>query len=152
MGQYGYGRGFTLFEVLIVIGLFTLLGGLALFMSMDSYRGSSFRSDRDLLVSLLQHARARAMNNMCIGTCTDGKPHGVRVEPDRYVVFQGPGYSPSDPENAVFPANPSISRTGMNVVFSQLSATTTATSTTLTGGGRASVISISADGQITWTE
>ena len=51
-------------EIIIVIAMFGALLALGLFMSMDAYRGFSFRSEEDTVVSLLQKARSRAMNNM----------------------------------------------------------------------------------------
>lgn len=145
-------RGFTFFEVLVTIGIFSLVGGLALLVSMESYRGSYFRSDRDLLIAALQHARSQAMSNICVGACTDGKPHGVHIEAEKYVIFQGASYDADDPSNAVFAAQAALVRGGGDIVFSQLSGTTTATTTTLKDdAGRESVISVSADGQITWT-
>ena len=133
--------------------MFAIVGGFALFVSQETYRGSNFRSDRDLLVATLQRARAQAMNNICFGTCTDGKPHGVHIESDKYIVFQGSTYDSSDSNNATFQSTITTAKTPstLDIVFSQLSGTTTAIAVTLVGGGHTSVISIGSEGQITWT-
>lgn len=146
-------RGFTFFEALVVMGIFAIVGGVALFVSMDTYRASSFSSDRNTLVAALQHARAQAMNNMCFGTCVDGKPHGVHIQSDSYVIFQGDAYHADDPQNAAFDSRTSIIKhpATLDIVFSQLSGTTTPTSITLTEGGRSSVITIGSEGRISWT-
>ncbi len=150
-------RGFTMIETLVVMGIFALIGGLALFVSMETYRSSSFRSDRDLLVAVLQRARAQAINNVCFGTCTDndGQPHGVRIESDQYIIFQGDTYSSSDPNNAAFDSNPLSNRTGATeIVFEQLSGDTSCSPTceiSLTQGSQSSVISVTSNGRISWT-
>lgn len=58
------GAGFTLIEILIVIAIFTVLIALGLFMSMETFKGSMYRSEEATIVSLLQKARSRAMANV----------------------------------------------------------------------------------------
>lgn len=143
-------------EVLVVMGMFVLVGGFALFVSMETFRGSNFRSDRDLLVAVLQRARAQAMNNICFGTgCTDGKPHGVHIDSDAYVIFQdnGSGYDPGDSNNASFESTVTTIKDPLtlDVVFEQLSGNSGSATIELKGGGHTSVISIGSEGQISWT-
>lgn len=140
-------------EVLLVIGMFAVFAGFGLLVSMETYRGSNFHADRALLVSLLERARAQSMSNMCSGaTCTDGAPHGVHIEAAKYVLFEGASYSSTDPENASFDADPSSSHSfAGDVLFTQLSGTTTGATITLSGGGRSSVLIVSPEGRITWT-
>jgi len=137
------------------MGIFIMVGGLALFVSMETYRGSSFRSDRDLLVAALQHARAQAMNNICFGTgCADGEAHGVHIQSDKYIVFQGSIYDSSDLNNAAFDSTITTTKTPatLNILFSQLSGNSTPATITLTDvEGHTSAISVSAEGQISWT-
>ncbi len=150
-------RGFTFFEVLIVIGLLTIVGSLGLLVSMDSYRSSGFYADRNLLVAALQRARAEAINNICLGACTDvndGKAHGVHIQSESYVIFQGTSYSAGDPVNAVFPAHTTLTESSLSdVVFSPLTATTSTTGdiTLSDNAGHTSTITIGSEGQITWT-
>ena len=151
-------RAFTLIEVMVVIGLFFIVGGLGLLISMDSYRSSSFYADRNLLVATLQRARAEAIHNVCLGTCTginnDGKAHGVHILSDKYVIFQGTAYSSSDPLNAEFSANPGFVHGGLtDVLFTQLSGTTTNTGDIVLSdkAGHVSTTTIGSEGQISWT-
>src|SRR4051812_38879538 len=72
--------GFSLIEILVVMGLLVLMSGFGLFVSMETYQGSNFSCDRSLFVAALQRARAQAIHNMCYGTCTDGVAHGVHVD------------------------------------------------------------------------
>ena len=146
--------GFTFIELLTVLGIVAITCGFALFVSIDTFHGTNFRSDRSVLAAILQRARAQAMNNICVGICTDGKPHGVHIDSRHYVLFQGDTYDYNDPQNAVFEASPGTSHAGMSdIVFSQLSATTsTVGNITLTDQeGHSSTITIGSEGQIAWT-
>ena len=90
-------NGFTLIEVVIVMALVVLVAGFGLFVSMESYRGYSFRTERDNLIGTLQEARSEAVNNMCFGaSCTDGRAHGVHIGVNQYVLFQGESYASRD--------------------------------------------------------
>ncbi len=147
-------RGFTFIELLTVLGIVAITCGFLLFVSIDTFHGTNFRSDRSVLVAILQRARAQAMNNICAGVCIGGKTHGVHIDARHYVLFQGDTYDPSDPQNAVFEASPGTSHSGVSdIVFSQLSATTsTVGDITLTDReGHSSTITIGSQGQIAWS-
>jgi prepilin-type N-terminal cleavage/methylation domain-containing protein len=147
--------GFTLIEILIVIGMLAIVSGFGLFMSMETYRASNYHSDRNLLIATLMRARAEAINNICLGgACTDALPHGVHIQTNAYIMFQGSTYDPSDPQNSSFEADiySSHSFSG-DVIFSQLSGTTSAPiAITLNSAGRTSNITISRLGRISWTQ
>lgn len=151
-------RGFTFFEILVTMGIFIMVGGFALFVSMETYRGASFRSDRDLLIAALQRARAQAMNNTCFGAgCADGEAHGVHIQSDKYVIFQGNTYNSGDPNNAAFDSTITTTKTPatLDIVFSQLSGTTSCSSecgVTLTDqAGHVSVATTTAEGRVYWS-
>jgi len=129
-------------EIIIVIAMFGALLALGLFMSMDAYRGFSFRSEEDTVVSLLQKARSRAMNNM------NQTPWGVCWRDDSYVIFQGRVCTTGE----TIPASPAATTTGLliGIVFSQLSGTTTATTITVLQDSRSSTISTNNEGTIIW--
>lgn len=153
-------RGFTLIEVLIVIGMLAIVGGMGLVVSMDSFRNYSLKDERDVVVSALQKARSQSINNMCFGPgCTDGKAHGVKILAGQYVIFQGASYATrnvalDEVQSSVYAA---ATATGLNeVVFAPLSgnATTLPAGTwtlTVADGAGNSVITIGAEGQIRWT-
>lgn len=145
-------KGFTLVEFLVVFGIMAIIISFALVMSMETYRGSSFRGDRNTLVAVLERARALSIGNVCIGTCTDGKAHGVHIQAGTYVLFHGNSYVSSDPNNTIFDANTLVTHSAvMDIVFSQLAATTTGAQIVLKSGEHISTTTVSTEGQITWT-
>ena len=151
-------RGFTLIEVLVVIGIFAMLGAISLIISLDSYRGYMFRNERDTLITSLQKARSQSVNNVCYGTCTNGRPHGVAFSPSQTIIFQGASFALRDVSadevmnrsyNAVSVTPGSLGE----VVFAQLSGdVATPGYVTITDGlAHTSTTTISSNGQISWT-
>jgi prepilin-type N-terminal cleavage/methylation domain-containing protein len=137
--------GFTLIEIIVVIAIFSALILFGLFMSMETLRGTLQRSERDTIVSLLERARSRAMNNIeqaSWGMCY--------LAPD-YVVFKGTVCSAAAVIDTVA-ASPGTATTGLlaGIVFSQLAGTTTPATVTVTQGIRTSTIEINYEGTIIW--
>lgn len=156
--SHNLNRGFTIIELLTVVALMALILGLGLIVSMDSLRGFSFRNDRDAVVAALQRARARAINNVCLGNaCVDGKAHGVYFDAGRIVLFQGSDYSSRDEvvdeiikfESAATTINNSPPN---GIVFEQLSGNVnSAVSIEMRGGDwRGATIEINAAGRINY--
>jgi prepilin-type N-terminal cleavage/methylation domain-containing protein len=148
--------GMTLIEILIVLGLMTILGSLTLCVSFGTYRDSSYHTDRAQLISALQHARAESIDDICDGAyCVSGMPHGVFIQSDAYVIFQGANYTSRDPAiDAVIDANPAITHSGLSeVVFATSSGdvSTTGTIVLTDMSGHASTTTIGGDGQVTWS-
>lgn len=146
--------GMTLIEILVVLGLLTLVGGFSIVMGVDSYRNQLFRSDRDILISALHRARALAMSNVCFGeSCTDGLHHGVRIEPGRFIIFQGRDFNASDEHNEVIEMAGGAVVSGITeVVFHPLSGEPSTTGDIIiTDSGSISTTTIGAEGQIFWT-
>jgi prepilin-type N-terminal cleavage/methylation domain-containing protein len=150
-----HANGFTLIEVLISTAIFTLLIGLALFMSMDTYRGYDSRSGRDVLVSILDKARSRALQNEY------ASPHGVCYDAaaGSYIFFRGSGYVRGTATNEALPAGSSVPTStpplfaceeGRGVVFAQLSGTTTPVEIVLKQGGRIATTTLNYEGRIDW--
>lgn len=147
-------RGFTMIELLIVFALVAIAGAFALFVSMDTLRASTLRSDRNLYVSALQRARAQAMNNICASAgCADGKAHGVKIESDgRFIIFEGASFASRDQTlDSVFRFTTATTTDLAEVVFAQLSGNSANATIHLSGEGHTSDISVSTDGRISWT-
>ncbi len=113
-------KGFTLVEILVTLGIFTLLIGLGLFMSLETYRGSLHRSERDTIVSVLQRARSRAMANVY------ESPHGVCVDGAAYnIICTDGGDCPNEVEDVVESKGDAVTVTGIptcssSIAFEQL--------------------------------
>lgn len=144
--------GLTLIEVLVVIGILTMIIGLGLLVSFDSYKGYLFRSERSVIVGVLERARSRAINNMyqkSWGVCYDSTGK-------QYIIFQVPkaGACAADSDDHAIPASPNatISFTPSDrVVFTQLSGQVSAEETvTITEDSRTSTITINNEGTIIW--
>jgi Tfp pilus assembly protein FimT len=151
-------RGFTILEVLIVASLAIIIMALGLAMSMDAFRGFSFRNDRDAAVAALQRARTQAVNNVCLGlVCDDGKKHGIEFDAGKkeFTVFQGDDYASRDTavdETIKFESSATYvdpSSTIFDIVFDQLSGNATAGKLILKDtAGREAAIEINSVGQI----
>jgi Tfp pilus assembly protein FimT len=148
-------RGFTLVEMLVVIGLLILVASLSLFIDHNNYRTDAFRAEKSMLVTLLQKARADALNNI------DRIPHGVAFfppdNPDAYVVFEGVSYAASAPATReAFAASYGITfapASPREIVFAQLSAATAYDGDIVISDpqrGLSAAISINREGMIGW--
>lgn len=112
-------NGFTLIEIVVVLGITTMLASVLLFADMTTYKSSSLREERERLVTLLERARAQAMTNV------HQSPHGVRITAGGYVQFEGDSFATAHHDRdvtmqTVYPvvfANSSPNE----IVFSQLS-------------------------------
>ena len=102
----------------MVLGIFVLIGGFAVVLSMDSYRSYNVHSERSLLLGVLLKARSQAMANV------NQKNHGVHFDQPgvTYTLFQGLNYASRDPSfDIIFKSNPSYTLTGaIDVIFNQL--------------------------------
>lgn len=140
-------RGFSLFEVLIVIGI---LGVVALFtvgIDTRSISRSTASAESTVLLQMLIHARSRAMNNEY------QMPHGVYIDTNNFVLFRGSSYDPLATENESTPRSTQVSvdpTPPITVVFTQLSGTTSAQSVTLASGVDSVDIDIKETGAIAW--
>lgn len=143
--------GFTLVEILLVIGIFLLIAALSLGVGVDTARRATVASERTLLVELLERARSRAMNN--IGET----PHGVVVTTTDFVLFRGSVYSPSDTANELSPRASDMTVTGPTdpvlVRFAQLSGAVDAGEAgdiVLSNGDQSLTVGINTAGRIDW--
>ena len=140
-------RGFSLIEILVVIALLSVIAGLGLFMSMDSLRGYMSRSESDVVVSLLQRARSRAVSN--IGQAS----WGVCFIAPNYIIHKGSVCTAGLSTNEVVRSGSGASVSGLaapGVTFSALGGTTTAATITVVQSGRTAVITLNNEGRIDW--
>src|SRR3954466_3570125 len=94
-------KGFTLIEILVVTAIFAVIISLGLLMSMETFRGTTFRSERDTMVGVLQKARSRAMANI------KQSQWGVhyQMSDHTYTIFKGSTYIPGASANEFVQGN-----------------------------------------------
>ena len=99
--------------------MFALIGGLVLPMTMDAYHSYNFKSEQNLVLSLLQKARSQSMSNI------NQVPHGLHVNQSlhQYTLFQGVDYTHRDTGfDLVYDGSTNYSLSGLSdVIFTQLS-------------------------------
>src|SRR3989344_5897316 len=124
-------KGFTIIEVMIAVGLITIIGSLALFVSMDFYRSYNLDVEVETIISLITRARGRAVNNI------DATSHGIYIDEDL---------------DEVFPRAQAFEVDGLSeIVFDQLTGEASATGAiTISGQGRTAIIEINHEGRIDW--
>ncbi len=138
--------GFTLVEIIVVLGMVALIASVGIVMNLDAYRNYIFSTERDTLVAILQKARSRALNNMY------QSPHGVHIEDSTYTLFRGASFNSGASTNETVFANSAVAKTGINdIVFDQLSGNAApAGDITLSNSIRSSTISVNNEGKIDW--
>jgi prepilin-type N-terminal cleavage/methylation domain-containing protein len=142
-------RGFTLLEVMIVVAILAVVMGATVSSGFNFYTNQSLNGERDGLVSLLRHARGRAMNN------TNQSSHGVYVSTstNQYILFQGASYaSRATDYDLPFPKSPSITFTGpAEILFAALTGTSSASGTiTLSGNAGSVSVFVNGEGRVSW--
>lgn len=139
--------GFTLFETVIVMGIFLIIFSFGLFIGFDYYRGYLLAAERDTVVATLRKARSQALNNVLQAA------HGLYIATTSYVIFTGNSFAT---RNAVYDEAinrlPGVSASGTTeVVFWPLAATSTASGTiALSDGVRQVGIQVNYEGRINW--
>lgn len=137
-------RGFTLIEILLVLAIMSVLLGLGLFATVEGYKGSVSRSEREMVVSLLERARSRAMANVA------QSPWGLCYMAPNYLLFKG-GACVTDGSSETLAAGSGVEVIGLDgVAFAQLSGTTTGANITIKQNGRNEAITINHEGTIVW--
>ena len=138
--------GFTLIEILVVIGLIALFAAVSALIGYSALGRSSVSGERDAVVLMLAGARARALANM------DQQPQGVRIDNANITLFEGSSYPGTNQRTTPRNASVTVSPSPIDVIFDQLSAGVTAGAgtVTLTNGSQSYTVDINAQGRIEW--
>ena len=131
---------------MIVLCIVSLAASAGIALSAGSLSRYEFNKEKKLLVRILEGARASALHNV------RHTPHGVHVEANRYVLFEGGVYDPTSFVNEVFSLAPSIALSApSDPVFEELSGDAIEpVAITLRQGSRAETVTIEANGRIDW--
>jgi len=139
--------GFSLIEIMVGMGILVFLMGFGLIMSMDFYRTYAFHSDEQIVVSILQMARTRALSNI------NQSSHGVHFDSAGHelVIFEGSTYDASNPTNENIPLSERLGVTWpSDVVFAQNSGNTTAQTVSIVDGPKTLTITVNEHGSINY--
>ena len=144
-------RGISLIEIIVTIGLFASIGAFAV-VGMRDLIHTMHRSDRMVLVSLLEHARSLSVQGVCEGTCSQGTYHGVFVGTDTITSYEGSSYASRDSARDVSYDRTNLgTTTGGEVVFAPYVGTTTDTIFSFTDSlGGTTHVYINRAGRIIW--
>lgn len=152
-------KGISLIEVIIAIGLIGLIGSLIGPIHMNEYQQYSFANERSAFVSNLQKARSQAMNGICLGSkCSKGLPHGIHIEENFYIIFQGDTYIADDPQNEKTDFHKETKVAGpVTIIFNPLSGITRTIplntwDIVFFHGILAATTTLNTEGLITWTK
>ncbi len=143
-------NGFTLIEILILLGLFAILASIGLIMGVDSIGRSTVHNERDTVVLLLQGARARALANV------HESAQGVRLTPSSIILYEGASYPGANARtverNNGIVITDSGSNTTFDIIFAQLSGSVGvgAGTVTFSDGAKTSTLDINGEGRLEW--
>jgi prepilin-type N-terminal cleavage/methylation domain-containing protein len=143
-------KGFTLVEILVVVGIMTVI----ILVVLSPFRSYStlekLQTDTLQVKSILDRARESTVSGK------NGSRYGVHFETNRAVLFEGNSYDSSDTNNrvtdlnsAVTISNITLSSGGSDVVFQRLTGESTVSGSvvlTLVGTTTSRTISIQATG------
>src|SRR4051812_11137981 len=79
----GRRAGFTLIEIVVTLGILSALFALGLLVSLDAYRATMSRSERDTIVAIVERARSHAVYN------SSQSAWGACLLGGQYVIFRG---------------------------------------------------------------
>lgn len=95
--------GFTLVEIILVIGIVSSLFGIAI-TSLSSARSLTVNNtSTTVIVSDIKTQQVKSMTGDTEGRGTPDS-HGVKILSNQYVLFHGSSYNADDPSNAPIPA------------------------------------------------
>ena len=135
---------FTLIEVLVVIGILTIIFALVGPIAYNFYLDYQFDSEYNLLGALLRYSRNLSMVNH------NESDHGFYVGVSDLVVFQGASYATRVvSQDKTFPRAAAVSVSGpTEVIFSALSGRTASTTYTVSDGRKNRDIYVNVEGLV----
>lgn len=112
--KIGETSGFTLLELLIVMGLFATLSAFAAVNLLKPQSQSDIFETASLLSSDIKNQQFKTMSGV------DNKRHGVKFETGRYILFSGEVYDPVDTSNVEVPLDLPIVISEANINNSEI--------------------------------
>jgi len=91
-GKYG----FTLVEVMLVMGVLGIITGLAIPFYQSFQISSALDNAGQEITQALRTTQSRAMSSRGLSS------QGVHFDLNKFIIFQGDIYNPADPDNEIF--------------------------------------------------
>lgn len=137
-------RGLSVIEIVLVVAITVLLLAAGLPASWTFYQRNELRAERHNLENLLRMTRTFSMANR------NQAAHGVYIDSQNFVVYEGANYAARNAVmDKIFPRSRIVSISGgTEVLFGQLSGTSTAATLTLSITGQSENVTINAEGKI----
>jgi len=114
IGNWKFARGYTLIELMIVVGIVGILLSLITINLSRTQSKTSVASVTSEVVAAMKEQQVKAMVGDTEGTASSSR-YGIRFETNSYVLFRGSSYSASDPSNVIVVTDPTIQFT--NILF-----------------------------------
>jgi prepilin-type N-terminal cleavage/methylation domain-containing protein len=149
-------QGFTLIEVLLVMGILAVLGGLTTMNLIQPQKTVSLDGTLAAVVADLKSQQIKAMGGDEVSGST-AQPHGIYVQSDRYTLFKGTTYSAVDTDNFVVMMDAGTTLATTNMPSGQMTFTkgtgavtsfTSAPTITVSSGGSSKIITINRHGVV----
>jgi len=136
--------GISAIEVALVLGIIVIIFALSSPVILDFYLSYQLIAESRTLAGMLGQARNFAIINY------NSANHGVYVDADDFVLFEGDSYALRDPaKDKDFPRVNNISFSGNGeVVFEALSGRTSSSTLTISNGQRSESIYVNEEGRI----
>jgi prepilin-type N-terminal cleavage/methylation domain-containing protein len=111
-----FAKGFTLLEILLVIGIISILLILVVPISLDFYKNQEIETQTQFLIQTLRRAQLEAVSGEL------DSPFGVSISSQNYTLFKGNSYMGRDTRyDEIFDLPEIIQPSGISeVVFSKL--------------------------------
>ncbi len=143
-----YGKGFTLLEVAITIGIVVLIGAISLVSFINSRNVRDLTTSAQNVLSVLRLAQSKALGG------EDNSQWGVRLEQAQFILFRGTTFASSTSTqsyslpSSIEIVNIILAGGGQEVAFKRLSGQTDQTGvfTVRIKGSVAQVFSVTVDG------
>lgn len=118
-------HGYSLVELLVVIGIFAVLAGLATLNLLNAQHSASLQGQLATLIADTKQQQIKAMQGDTEGRANPDY-YGVHFSTNAYTLFHGTSYNPNDTTNLTFSLDPvfqftNITLTNGNIIFIPLS-------------------------------
>ncbi|HEX7042241.1 MAG TPA: type II secretion system protein [Patescibacteria group bacterium] len=107
-------RGFTLVELILVMGIVAILLGFVTINLIKAQNSSSISSTLNTVISDIKNQQIKAMVGDAQGGAAESS-YGVHFDTSKYVLFKGSTYNSSDTSNFVVNLTPDLIFTNINL-------------------------------------